>query len=306
MPMQKMYFLINLVAGKAAMSKKLGSVVDEFTKAGYDITVHTTQSGDDAAVCAKYACESGYDLLVCSGGDGTLSQCLQGIMGSEKRIPIGYIPAGSTNDFAKSLGIPNETMDAVNYIINGTPCPCDIGTINNQSFSYVAAFGAFTSITYETSQKFKNIFGYAAYLMNGVTQLTNIKAKKLRIEHGDTVIEDEFIFGMITNTASVAGFLKMENFLLDDGVFEVTLIRKPRNVLERDRTALSLLKNDTDDKNILYFRTDKIVITNLDDEPFTWTRDGEYGGNSVVNTIVCNRCAVEFIVANPDTLPFST
>lgn len=304
--MQKMYFLINLVAGKAAMSKKLGSVVDEFTKAGYDITVHTTQSGDDAAVCAKYACESGYDLLVCSGGDGTLSQCLQGIMGSEKRIPIGYIPAGSTNDFAKSLGIPNETMDAVNYIINGTPCPCDIGTINNQSFSYVAAFGAFTSITYETSQKFKNIFGYAAYLMNGVTQLTNIKAKKLRIEHGDTVIEDEFIFGMITNTASVAGFLKMENFLLDDGVFEVTLIRKPRNVLERDRTALSLLKNDTDDKNILYFRTDKIVITNLDDEPFTWTRDGEYGGNSVVNTIVCNRCAVEFIVANPDTLPFST
>lgn len=305
MPMQKMYFLINLVAGKAAMSKKLGSVVDEFTKAGYDITVHTTQSGDDAAVCAKYACESGYDLLVCSGGDGTLSQCLQGIMESEKRIPIGYIPAGSTNDFAKSLGIPNETIDAVNYIINGTPCPCDIGTINNQSFSYVAAFGAFTSITYETSQKFKNIFGYAAYLMNGVTQLTNIKAKKLRIEHGDTVIEDEFIFGMITNTASVAGFLKMENFLLDDGVFEVTLIRKPRNVLERDRTALSLLKNDTDDKNILYFRTDKIVITNLDDEPFTWTRDGEYGGNSVVNTIVCNRCAVEFIVANPDSLPFS-
>lgn len=305
MPMQKMYFLINLVAGKAAMSKKLGSVVDEFTKAGYDITVHTTQSGDDAAVCAKYACESGYDLLVCSGGDGTLSQCLQGIMESEKRIPIGYIPAGSTNDFAKSLGIPNETIDAVNYIINGTPCPCDIGTINNQSFSYVAAFGAFTSITYETSQKFKNIFGYAAYLMNGVTQLTNIKAKKLRIEHGDTVIEDEFIFGMITNTASVAGFLKMENFLLDDGVFEVTLIRKPRNVLERDMTAISLLKNDTDNKNILYFRTDKIVITNLDDEPFTWTRDGEYGGNSVVNTIVCNRCAVEFIVANPDSLPFS-
>lgn len=306
MPMQKMYFLINLVAGKAAMSKKLGSVVDEFTKAGYDITVHTTQSGDDAAVCAKYACESGYDLLVCSGGDGTLSQCLQGIMGSERRIPIGYIPAGSTNDFAKSLSIPNETIDAVNYIINGTPCPCDIGTINNQSFSYVAAFGAFTNITYETSQKFKNIFGYAAYLMNGVTQLTNIKAKKLRIEYGDVSIEDEFIFGMITNTASVAGFLKMENFLLDDGVFEVTLIRKPRNVLERDRTAISLLKNDTDDKNILYFRTDKIVITNLDDEPFTWTRDGEYGGNSVVNNIVCNRCAVEFIVANPDLLPFST
>lgn len=303
--MKKMYFLVNLVAGKAAISKKLGAVVNEFTKAGFDITVHSTQSGDDAAICAKYACENGYDLLVCSGGDGTLSQCLQGIMECENRIPIGYIPAGSTNDFAKSLGIPGETIDAVNYIINGSPRPCDIGTINDQSFSYVAAFGAFTNITYETSQKFKNIFGYAAYLMNGVTQLANIKAKRIRIEYEDIVIEDEFIFGMITNTASVAGFLKMDNFLLDDGVFEVTLIRKPKNMLERDMTALSLLKNDTDNKNIVYFRTDKVVITNLDDEPFAWTRDGEFGGKNVVNTIINNKCAVEFIVTNPESLPFS-
>lgn len=303
--MKKMYFIVNLVAGKARISKKLGAIVDEFTKAGYYITIHTTQSGDDAAEWAKYACHHGYDLLVCAGGDGTLSQCLQGIMECEDRIPIGYIPAGSTNDFAKNLGIPTDTIEAVRYIINGKPCLCDIGSLNSQSFSYVAAFGAFTNITYDTSQRVKNLFGHAAYMVNGAAQLNNIKAKKMRIECDGEVIEDEFIYGMVTNTASIAGILKMDSFLLDDGIFEVTLVRKPDNIFDLDRTALSLLKNDTEHKNILYFRTSKLVITNLDDEPFSWTRDGEYGGSNIVNTIVNNRRAVEFLVAEPEKLPFS-
>ena len=119
--MRKMYFVVNLVAGKAMIAEKLGKTIDEFTKADFEVTIHTTQSGDDAARAAEYACEKSFDLLVCAGGDGTLSQCLQGIMNSDNRIPIGYIPAGSTNDFAKSLGIPKDTMQAVERIINGKP-----------------------------------------------------------------------------------------------------------------------------------------------------------------------------------------
>ena len=120
--MKKLFLIVNLIAGKALISEKLGKIIDEFVKAGYEVTVHTTQSGDDATVKAEYACTNGFDLIV-RRGDGTLSQCLQGIMHSEHRIPIGYIPAGSTNDFAKSLGIPKDTMDAVSNIINGSPCP---------------------------------------------------------------------------------------------------------------------------------------------------------------------------------------
>ena len=303
--MKKMYFIVNLVAGKAEISKNLGAIIDEFTRSEYDITIHTTQSGTDAAYCARYACDSGYDLLVCAGGDGTLSQCLQGIMASESRIPIGYIPAGSTNDFAKSLGIPADPMRAVRYIIEGEPCLCDVGILNDQCFSYIAAFGAFTNVSYETSQRVKNLFGHAAYVANGAMQIGSIKSKNLRIEHDGETIEGEFIYGMITNTASVAGLLSIKDFLLDDGVFEVTLIQKPKNVMELGATELSLLKNDNSDKNIIFFRTDRIVITNLDEEPFTWTRDGEYGGNCTVNEIVNHKQAIPFIVNYKSQLPFS-
>ena len=302
--MEKIYFIVNLVAGKAAISKKLGKIIDEFIKNGYEVTVHTTQSGDDAVEQAVYACENGFDRLVVAGGDGTLSQCLQGVMGSDRRIPIGYIPAGSTNDFAKSLGIPSDQFKAADSIINGEPVLCDVGGFNESYFSYVAAFGAFTNITYETSQKIKNVFGHAAYIADGAKELGHIKAKPMRIEYEDNVIEDEFIYGMVTNTSSVAGMIKMKDFMLDDGAFEVTLIRKPKNPAELGKTAFSLFKNDMTDKNIIFFRTDKVTITNLSDAPFSWTRDGEYGGEEVFNHICCHKRAVPFIVCGKEELSF--
>lgn len=301
--MEKIYFIVNLVAGKAVISKKLGKIIDEFVKDGYEVTVHTTQSSEDAVEQAVYACENGFDRLVVAGGDGTLSQCLQGVMDSERKIPIGYIPAGSTNDFAKNLGIPSDKMKAAEVAAMGEPVLCDVGGFNGRYFSYVAAFGAFTNITYETSQRVKNVFGHAAYIADGATQLGHIKAKPMRIESGDTVIEGDFIYGMVTNTASVAGMIKMKDFMLDDGAFEVTLVRKPQNPAELGKTALSLLKNDMTDKNIIFFRTDNVTITNLSDEPFSWTRDGEYGGVEVVNHICCHKKAVSFIVNNKDGLP---
>lgn len=302
--MKKAYFLVNLVAGKAVINKKLGKVIDIFVKEDFEVTVHTTQSGDDAAVQAVYACENGYDLLVVAGGDGTLSQCLQGVMGCGKKLPIGYIPAGSTNDFAKSLGIPSDQFKAARLITRGKPALCDVGGFNGGYFSYVAAFGAFTNITYETSQKVKNVFGHAAYIAGGAAHLGSIKAKPMRIEYEGNTIEGDFVYGMVTNTASVAGMINMKNFLLDDGIFEVTLIRKPQNAAELGKTALALLKNDMTDKNIVFFRTNEVTVTNLSDKPFSWTRDGEYGGEEMVNHICCHKKAVPFMVRGKKNLPF--
>ena len=302
--MKKAYFLVNLVAGKAVINKKLGKVIDIFVKEDFEVTVHTTQSGDDAAVQAVYACENGYDLLVVTGGDGTLSQCLQGVMGCGKKLPIGYIPAGSTNDFAKSLGIPSDQFKAARLITKGRPALCDVGGFNGGYFSYVAAFGAFTNITYETSQKVKNVFGHAAYIAGGAAHLGSIKAKPMRIQYEGNTIEGNFVYGMVTNTASVAGMINMKNFLLDDGIFEVTLIRKPKNAAELGKTALALLKNDMTDKNIVFFRTNEVTVTNLSDKPFSWTRDGEYGGEEMVNHICCHKMAVPFMVRGKKNLPF--
>ena len=296
--MKRMYFIVNLFAGKAVIAEKLGKIIDEFTKNDYEVTVHTTQSGDDAAKMAEYACGAGFDLLVCAGGDGTLSQCLQGIMNSPNRIPIGYIPAGSTNDFAKSLGIPKDTMAAVHRIIHGRAVPCDVGGFNNEFFSYIVAFGAFSSIAYETPQNIKNLLGHSAYVFNGIKQLASIKPKFMRVEYGDTVIEDYYIFGMVTNTASVAGMLSMKEFLLDDGMFEVVLVKMPANPMQLQNIVRSLfnMKGEIDKEYIKFFRTDRIKFTAIGNEPVTWTRDGEYGGDFISNTIVNHNRAVAFIV----------
>ncbi len=296
--MKKMYFIVNLIAGKAMIAKKLGRIIDEFVKADYEVTVHTTQSSDDVAKVTQYACESGFDLIVCAGGDGTLSNCLQAMMRSEKKLPLGYIPAGTTNDFAKGLNIPKDTMAAVRQIIEGTPMPQDVGGFNDDYFTYIVAFGAFTSITYETSQQIKNIFGHSAYVLNALLQLTNIHATPMRIEYDDRVIEDEFVFGMVSNTASVAGLFSVNDFKLDDGVFEVLLIKKPANPLQLQQILHSLLnmREDIDKDYIKFFRTNKITFTCVGDETVSWTRDGEFGGDSRVNTIFNYNKAVSFIV----------
>ncbi len=305
--MEKLYFIVNLLAGRANIGDKLGEIIDEFNKADFEVTIHITQSGTDAADSAKYACENGFDLVVCAGGDGTLSQCLQGIMKSKNRLPVGYLPAGSTNDFARSLGIPKNTMDAVKWITNGTPTPCDIGCFNDDYFSYIAAFGAFTNIAYETSQQIKNMLGHVSYVLNGLTQLTTIRSKKMRIEYDGNVVEGDYIYGMVTNSASVAGLLSMNDFFLDDGVFEVTLIKKPSNLVQLQQIVHSLLNisEEIDKDYIKFFRTNKITFTSLSDEEITWTRDGEYGGNSVENVVSNCQRAVSFMIGERELPTYS-
>lgn len=290
--MKKLYFIVNLIAGRASIGNMLGEIIDEFNKEDYEVTVRITQSATDAREKAQYACENGFDLLVCAGGDGTLNQCLHGVMNSKHRIPIGYLPTGSTNDFARTLGIPKSTLDAVKWITNGAPFSVDLGKFNNSYFTYIAAFGAFTNVSYETPQQIKNVFGHASYVLGGLTQITSLQAKKMRIEYNGNVLEDDFIFGMVTNSGSVAGLLSMNDFLLDDGLFEVALIKKPANIVQLQQIIHSLLNIsvEIDKEYIKFFRTDKITFTALNDEQISWTLDGEFGGDmSEVTVMNCNK-----------------
>ena len=293
--MKKLYFIFNLQSGKATIGSKLGSVIDMFTKAGYEVTARPTQERLDACAAAKYACNVGYDLIVCSGGDGTLNEVIQGVMKSEDKIPIGYIPAGSTNDFARGVGIPKEIEEAVQWIINGKPYPCDIGSFNDKYFTYIAAFGAFIEVTYETSQQAKNMLGHAAYILNGLTRLKSIRSYHMSVTYDTGTIEDDYIFGMVTNSSSVAGLLSLSDFLLDDGLYEVTLIKTPSNPLDLQRIIHSLLNIDIDIDTayIKSFRTSKIKFEC--DEELQWTIDGEYGGSYKVTNICNNKQAIELM-----------
>lgn len=304
--MIKIYLIVNLVAGKAVISENLGNIINEFTKIGGEVTVHPTQSSQDTVDSAYYACQNNFDIIICAGGDGTLSQCIQGIMKSPNKLTIGYIPAGSTNDFAQSLNIPKNIMEAVQWIINGKPKSCDIGRFNNDYFTYIAAFGAFTNITYETPQKIKNTLGHAAYILNGLTQLTSIRSKHMRIEYDNNIIENDFLFGMVTNSSSVAGLLSINDFMLDDGTFEVVLIKQPANLIQLRQIVHSLLNisEEIDKEYIKFFRTSKIKFTCLDNEPATWTRDGEYGGDSIQCTISNCQKAMSFMICDCDDSKF--
>lgn len=297
--MKQLYFICNLYSGRASVGSHLAMIVDRFTAAGFQVTVHPTQERGDATICAKEACDAGcYDILVCSGGDGTLNEVIQGCMSSETPCPIGYIPFGSTNDFARGLGIPKDPEAAVDCIINGEPMRCDIGGFNDKYFTYVAAFGALTEISYQTPQQFKNVLGHAAYILNAISKLPKIRSCRMRIEHDGGVIEDEFLYGMVTNSSSVAKFLALSDVRWDDGLFEVTLIHKPSNLIEFHQliAAFSKIQLGLAKQYLHYFRTSQLTVTNLDDEPVSWTIDGEYGGTERVNRIVNNHKAISFCV----------
>lgn len=287
--MKKLYLISNLQSGKNAIRGKLASVINLFTAAGYEVTVRTTQARMDACAAAEYAClNGGFDLIVCSGGDGTLNEVVQGLVHSQAPLPLGYIPCGSTNDFAKGLSIPSGIEEAAKWMIaNPHVFQSDIGAFNGRYFLYVAAFGAFTSTVYETKQSVKNILGHLAYLLHGISILSTIRALHLCIEYEGNAIEGDFLFGMVTNAASVGGLLKLKDFQLDDGIFEVMLIRKPSNAVGFQRILYFLDHIDENEapEDILYFRTDSIQFRS--EEEISWTLDGEFGG-SYCNTKIHN------------------
>ena len=276
--MKKLLFIYNPRAGKAQIRSNLLDIIDTFVKAGYEVTAYPTQGPGDAVRAVRER-RTGYDLLVCSGGDGTLDEVATGMMQCGERIPIGYVPAGSTNDFASSLHIPKNMKAAADAVVSGRIFPCDIGAFNQDTFVYIAAFGLFTDVSYETRQDMKNALGHMAYIAEGMKRLSAIKDYPIKVTHGGMTIEGNFIFGMVTNSISVGGFkgITGKNVALDDGLFEVTLIRKPENPMELNRIIAALL-NPTVDSDYMYcFKTDSLVVES--EEEVSWTLDGEYGGS---------------------------
>ena len=274
---QKLLFVYNAHSGKGQIRNDLLDIVDIMVKADYEVTIYPTQERLDATRKIK-ECAAEYDRIVCSGGDGTLDEVVTGLIESNLDIPIGYIPAGSTNDFANSLGIPKDMVEAARVAVGDKPFPCDVGYFNGDTFVYVAAFGIFTEVSYKTPQQLKNVLGHAAYILEGAKQLHDIPSFTMQVEHDGEVFQDKFIFGMVTNSISVGGFKGMtgDDVKLDDGVFEVTLIKSPRNPIELNR-ILASLTNLIDDTDLIYtFKTNDLHIISKD--KVAWTLDGEFGG----------------------------
>ena len=286
---KKMLFIYNPHAGKGVIKNKLSDVIEIFSQADYEVMVYPTRKSKDAK---NITIEKGkdFDYIVCSGGDGTLNELTSGIMELKKgflqegisveRLPIcGYLPTGTVNDFASSLKIPKDIVKAAEIVVNGENFPYDIGSLNNDYFNYVAAFGAFTEVAYETPQTTKNMLGRLAYVLDGAKRLPNITSYHMVIECDGNIFEDDFIFGMITNSNSIGGFkgLNGTNVSLDDGLFETAFIKMPKTPLELQSIMNALLMKELETPYIYSFLTDKIKITST--EKVAWTVDGEYGGS---------------------------
>ncbi len=274
---KKMLFIFNPHAGKGTMGQKLLSLLNYFTQKGYDVTVYPTQASEDALNKAR---EDGarYNLLVCSGGDGTLDEVVTGMLQGDVQVPLGYIPAGTTNDFARSLKIPRTLMKAAQTAVEGVPFACDMGSFNKNYFVYIAAFGAFTEVSYQTNQQVKNVLGHLAYVLEGVKRLPSLKSYEMEVEADGQLYQGSFLYGMVTNSISVGGYKNLmgKDVKMDDGLFEVTLIHKPSHILELQEIVAGLLSGDLKGRNFLSFKASRIKL--YSENLIPWTLDGEFGG----------------------------
>ena len=293
---KRMLFFLNPKAGHQELRNALLDVLQIFTAGGYDVTVHPTQCpGDLTAQIIDHGEE--YDLIVCAGGDGTLNEAISGLMELDRRPPLGYIPAGTVNDVAATLGLSRDPIAAANTIVRGKPQPIDIGSFGPERwFTYVAGFGAFTDVSYETPQQGKRIFGRMAYLANGIKYLSKIKPTRVRFRVNGKVYEDDILLGLVCSTTSVGGFdLKsLMDANLNDGLYEVVLAKKIHSLLDLKYLATLLLKRQFDPKFFYTFQTDRVDFRFL--TPVKWTLDGEFGGMHSAVDIQNHRKAVEIIV----------
>lgn len=292
---KKLLFVYNAKSGKAKIRAKLADIIDTFIKAGYRVEAYQTQCPQDASNKIAKDGEK-FDMLVCSGGDGTLNEVVTGVMKLNHKPVIGYIPSGSTNDFGKSIGLCKDMVMSANVAVNGQITSVDIGQFNDdKNFVYIAAFGIFTEVSYQTSQNMKNVLGHQAYIIEGIKSLPSVKAYKMKVEYENGVFEDEFIYGMISNSESAGGFkgISGKDVILDDGLYEGTFIRKPKSPLELTSIINCLLAGNNKCDGIYSFKTSKVKITSA--EPVSWTIDGEFGGEHTEVNIINHKNAINIM-----------
>lgn len=295
--MKKLLFVFNPNSGKAQIKNALLKIIQIFSTAGFEVTVYPTKAPMDGY--EKIAESEGrFDVVVCSGGDGTLNEAVGALMKYKRRVPLGYIPSGTTNDFARSLKIPRDFVKAAEYIANGSPFACDIGMMNGtRNFNYVAAFGAFTAVSYETPQNLKNMLGHQAYVLEAVKSLSELKPYRMRVESDEICEEDTFIYGMVSNTMSVGGVKGIvgNGVDLQDGLFEVTLVKELCNPMDLQNLVNAyIFQNPYKSDRLITFQTRHISFES--DEMVSWTLDGEFGGNHKKVIFDVKEGAVDFLV----------
>ncbi len=300
--MKQLLFILNPIAGRTQIKSHLYQIIETFAQHEYEVTMHPTLFEHDAR---DYIMQHGsdYDLVVCAGGDGTLDDTVTGMMLGDIATPLGYIPCGTTNDFAKSLGIPKDPVRAAKRAVKYSASPIDIGALHSETdgrpdldyFVYIASFGAFTDVAYTTPQDLKKTFGHTAYIMEAVKALTSLKSYRVTIEAGDTVLTGDYIYAMVCNSLSVGGFraIGAKDVEFDDGLFEVVLIRYPQSPIELQSIITSILMNEDNEKYITTFKTDHISFHSEDAIP--WDLDGEYGGSHTDVTITIQNKAISLV-----------
>lgn len=273
--MKKLLFIMNPFAGQKKANKVLTEILMLFAEAGYETHVAmTTGRGSATRLAAEYGGSA--DLVVCCGGDGTLNETITGLLEGKWDVPVGYIPSGTTNDFASSLNLSHNPIQAARDILEGQPIAVDVGKFGQRYFCYVASFGAFTKSSYAVPQTVKNALGHTAYILGGISELSQIRNEHVRMEIDGEAVEDDFLFGAICNSTSIGGILTLPPNQVDiaDGMFEVMLIRAPRNLNEITECILAV-QNQTYNCGMITFRNAKSV-TITTDPSMDWTLDGEW------------------------------
>lgn len=289
--------IVNLHAGIFSQGSAMAELIDELTKHELRLEVYQTLSvGHGTVLAAKHGMRA--DLIICAGGDGSLNEVMNGLMSLKQAPPLAYIPAGTTCDFARTLHIPiDDYRQAAQLAISGKPVALDIGTMNaNRHFAYIASFGAFTSVASQTPRKLKKQWGHLAYVLEGLKSLTNIKPIRVKVETDDHQFEEDLLFGSISNATSIGGLLRIsENaVLMDDGKFEVMMIKSYVNPLETGSLISALLNQDYSDKNIIFFSTNRLKLSF--ETAQQWTIDGEDAGMQQLVEIENVRKALRVVI----------
>ena len=277
--MKKMLFVMNPYAGMRRANRYLADLLTIFGQADYEIIARMTCGTGDANRIVREKC-AGVDLVVCAGGDGTFNETISGILEAGCDVPVGYIPCGSTNDFANSLKLSTNVLQAARDIVEGTAVSYDVGKFGDRYFSYVASFGAFTKASYSTPQNIKNALGHTAYILEGIQELSQLKPSHVRFQLEDAVIEDDFLFGAISNSTSLGGILTLDPKQVDmgDGVFELLLIRAPKDLLELNECVWAVQKQKYNCAMMTFVSTRELTV--FPDPQMDWTLDGERCGGA--------------------------
>ncbi len=293
---KKLLLIVNPCSGRAKMHTELLKVIEIFSAADFSVTVYPTKYKGDATEYISTLSNDDFETIVVCGGDGTLNEVITGLMNNNLEIKLGYIPSGTLNEWSSGLKISRNIETAAKDIINGVQTKLDIGKFQDKYFSYTASFGAFTSASYSAPQDVKNVLGQAAYFFEGIKSLGSIKPFHLKFTHENGVVEGDFLFGAISNSLSVGGIVKYDKSTveLNDGEFEVLLIRNPDNILKLQPLIDGILKADFNREGMNFFRTKNLTIET--NEEVSWTLDGEYAAGEPKMQVENLHNAVTFIL----------